>query len=210
MITNTMSQFLGLCHQKKFAAKEILHRPGEEIDTLSYIIDGSVVVYVTEEGSEIILAYINAGEFIGEMGVFDETKTIRESTIKVRKSCTLAQISYQRLRESLSSELRHNATDMLYMFGKQLTKRLSNTSRRIKDMAFLDIEGRIAQTLLDLTSEPDSMSHPEGTLIKITRQELSHLVACSREMAGQALKSLEKKGLVMAHGKSIVIIGEYK
>jgi CRP/FNR family cyclic AMP-dependent transcriptional regulator len=41
--------------------------------------------------------------------------------------------------------------------------------------------------------------------IKVSRQELSRLVGCSREMAGRVLKVLEEQGLVSANGKTIVV-----
>jgi len=49
------------------------------------------------------------------------------------------------------------------------------------------------------------MTHPEGMQIKVSRQELSRLVGCSREMAGRVLKVLEEQGLLRAKGKTIVV-----
>ena len=52
---------------------------------------------------------------------------------------------------------------------------------------------------MDLCNEPDAMTHPEGMQIKVSRQELSRLVGCSREMAGRVLKVLEEQGLLTRH-----------
>jgi CRP/FNR family cyclic AMP-dependent transcriptional regulator len=41
----------------------------------------------------------------------------------------------------------------------------------------------------------------------VSRQELSRLVGCSREMAGRVLKVLEDQGLLRATGKTIVVFG---
>ena len=49
------------------------------------------------------------------------------------------------------------------------------------------------------------MTHPEGMQIKVSRQELSRLVGCSREMAGRVLKGLEEQGHLRATGKTIVV-----
>jgi CRP/FNR family cyclic AMP-dependent transcriptional regulator len=43
--------------------------------------------------------------------------------------------------------------------------------------------------------------------IKVSRQELSRLVGCSREMAGRVLKVLEDQGLLRATGKTIEVFG---
>ncbi len=65
--------------------------------------------------------------------------------------------------------------------------------------------GRVAHAIMDLCNEPDAMTHPDGMQIKVSRQELSRLVGCSREMAGRVLKVLEEQGLVSASGKTIVV-----
>jgi len=66
-------------------------------------------------------------------------------------------------------------------------------------------EVRVAHAIMDLCREPDAMTHPDGMQIKVSRQELSRLVGCSREMAGRVLKVLEDQGLVRASGKTIVV-----
>ncbi len=74
------------------------------------------------------------------------------------------------------------------------------------DMALQVGEARIGLVELRyLCGEPDAMTHPEGMQIKVSRQELSRLVGCSREMAGRVLKVLEEQGLLRATGKTIVV-----
>jgi CRP/FNR family cyclic AMP-dependent transcriptional regulator len=85
--------------------------------------------------------------------------------------------------------------------------RLRHTSRKVSDLAFLDVIGRVARTLLDLCKQPDAMTHPDGMQIKITRQEIGRIVGCSREMAGRVLKTLEEQGSISAKGKTMVIFG---
>jgi CRP/FNR family cyclic AMP-dependent transcriptional regulator len=65
----------------------------------------------------------------------------------------------------------------------------------------------VARTLLDLCKEPDAMTHPDGMQIKITRQEISRIVGCSREMVGRVLKDLEERELVSVAGKTMVVFG---
>lgn len=53
-----------------------------------------------------------------------------------------------------------------------MARRLQVTSEKVGNLAFLDVTGRIAQTLLNLAKQPDAMTHPDGMQIKITRQKL--------------------------------------
>ncbi len=204
---NAMEHFLRLCHTRSYPAKAVIVRPGDIGDKLLFIVDGSVSVIVEDEsGHELILAYLNKNDFIGEIGIFKGSET-RTVTVKTRTKCHLAEISYDRLKQALKGELSEYATDILYMLGEQLSTRLLITSRKYQDLAFMDVEGRIARTLLDLCKEPDAITHPDGMQLSITRQEIGRIVGCSREMAGRVLKELNDKELISAHGKTIVVFG---
>ncbi|MBT6277603.1 MAG: cAMP-activated global transcriptional regulator CRP, partial [Chromatiales bacterium] len=154
-----------------------------------------------DDGHEIILAYLNAGDFFGEIGMFDE-KRERSAWVRARTKCDVASISYDRLR-TLATEY----PEVLFAMLSQLALRLRNTSRKVGDLAFTDVSGRVARTLLDLCQQPDAMTHPDGMQIKITRQELGRIAGCSREMVGRVLKNLEEQHLITAAGKTIVVFG---
>ncbi|PPC90363.1 MAG: cAMP-activated global transcriptional regulator CRP [Methylobacter sp.] len=202
-----IEELLRFCHRKTYPSKVRVVRPGDTGDRLFFIVEGSVTVSVEDDdGRELILAYLNKNEFIGEVGVF-KGKEIRKVTVKTRTDCQLAEISYERFRQILKKEVADYAADLLYLLGEQLSTRLLTTSRKFCDLAFMDVEGRIARALLDLCKEPDAMTHPDGMQIRITRQEIGRLVGCSREMAGRVLKELEDKQLITAHGKTIVVFG---
>ena len=205
--TNAISALLALCHVRSYPAKTTIIHPGDKGDCLLYIIEGSVTVCAEdEEGRELILTYLNKDEFIGEIGVFKEIGD-RQVMVKTRVACKLAKISYDRLRNALENELAGHAVDFLYLLGNQLASRLLTTNRKYCDLAFLAVEGRIARALLDLTKEPDAITHPDGMQLHITRQEIARIVGCSREMVGRILKEMESKDLISAHGKTIVVYG---
>ena len=206
----SLQVFLQYCHTKTYRGKTIVMRPGDPDDRLHYIISGSVSVSVNDEsGHQLILAYLNKNDFLGEIGVFRGLAGdgVREVTIKTRSQCQLAEITYIRLHQLLATDLALHASNLLYLLGEQLANRLLLTSRRYRDLAFMDVEGRVANTLLELCKQPDAITHPDGMQISITRQEISRIVGCSREMAGRVLKELEEKGLVSAYGKTIVVFG---
>lgn len=201
-----LDRFLEYCHVKSYPAKSTILRVGDNNNKLFFILEGSVSVGIEddEDGRRLIYAYLNQGEFIGEIGVFSEASMVTVN-VKTRCQCKLAEISHSKLQQVLRNELAEYATDILFLIGKQLAGRLLITSRNFRDLAFLDTEGRIARTLLDLCQEPDAVTHPEGMQIKITRQELSQIVGCSREVAGRVLKELENKHMISTHGKTILV-----
>lgn len=205
-----MDRFLEICRRQHFPARSTVVRPGDPGQSMWYVVEGSVSVSTEgEDGRELILSYLNPGDFIGEMGLFMRPKE-REVLVRTRTKCELAEISYARLREALERELKDYAVEIMTAIGAKLAQRLLHTRRKVYHLAFLDTQGRVARTLIDLCGEPDAVSHPEGTQIKITRQELSRIVGCSREMAGRVMKTLEEEGMLRASGKTVVILGTYK
>lgn len=202
-IIKDLDNFLAHCHRRRYPAKSTLIYAGDKSESLYYIVKGSVTVIIEDdEGREMIVAYLNDGDFFGEMGVFEQQDDSRSAWIRTKVECEVAEINYAKFHEL--SELH---PEYLYALGAQMARRLRNTTRKVGDLAFLDVTGRVAGTLLELSKEPDAMTHPDGMQIKITRQEIGRIVGCSREMVGRVLKTLEEQGLVDVKGKTMVVYG---
>ncbi|KRG41785.1 cAMP-activated global transcriptional regulator CRP [Stenotrophomonas sp. HITSZ_GD] len=205
--TATIERFLAHSHRRRYPTRTDVFRPGDPAGTLYYVISGSISIIAEEEDDrELVLGYFGAGEFVGEMGLFIESDT-REVILRTRSQCELAEISYERLHQLMQTSLSADAPRLLYAIGVQLSKRLLDTTRKASRLAFLDVTDRIVRTLHDLAREPEAMSHPQGTQLRVSRQELARLVGCSREMAGRVLKKLQADGLLHARGKTVVLYG---
>jgi CRP/FNR family cyclic AMP-dependent transcriptional regulator len=197
-----INRFLSYCRIRTVPSKTVLIHAGDVPDVLYYVIKGSVEVLIEdEEGNEMVLAYLNKGQFFGEMGLFND-QPARSAWVRTRNQCELAEMTYPRFRQ-IAAE----SPTLLFELATQLASRLDRTNRKLGDLAFVDVTGRVAHAIMDLCNEPDAMTHPEGTQIKVSRQELSRLVGCSREMAGRVLKVLEEQGLLTARGKTMVVYG---
>lgn len=197
----TIDRFLEHCHKRRYPAKSVIIYAGDQPDVLYYIVKGSVSVLIEDEnGKEIVLAYLNKGDFFGEMGLFDDSA--RSAWVRTKSECELAEISYTRYRQIAEQD-----TKILFELASQMAARLRKTSQKVGNLAFMDVTGRVARTLIDLSQEPDAMTHPDGMQIKITRQEIGRIVGCSREMVGRVLKNLEEQNLVYVKGKTIVVFG---
>lgn len=194
--------FLSQCQHRRHPPKTTLIYAGDHSDSLFYLIKGTVAVSLEDEdGREMIMAYLNSGDFFGEMGLFDRVEK-RSAWVKTRTDCEVAEISYSRFRDLANKDPR-----ILYFIGEQMASRLRNTTRKVGDLAFLDVTGRVARTLLDLSKLPGAVSHPDGIQLRITRQEIGQIVGCSREMVGRVLRTLEDHNLVSVKGKTIIVFG---
>jgi CRP/FNR family cyclic AMP-dependent transcriptional regulator len=191
--------------RRRFTAKSTIIYAGDSGESLFYIVKGSVTILIEDDdGREMIIAYLNPGDFFGEMGLFEKigSEKARSAWVRAKTECEVAELSYSKFRE-----LTQQDPEILFALGSQMADRLRNTTRKVGDLAFLDVTGRVARTLLDLCKQPDAMTHPDGMQIKITRQEVGRIVGCSREMVGRVLKVLQEQGLVNVKGKTMVVFG---
>jgi CRP/FNR family cyclic AMP-dependent transcriptional regulator len=200
--TLSLTQYFENCQRRVFSVNEAIIAPGDDSDSLYYILEGSVAVVIEDdEGHEIVLAYLNEGEFFGEIGMFEE-RAQRSAWVRARTEATVAQLDYDRLWKLISS----SPAAMFEPLG-QMSLRLRNTNRKVGDLAFKDVSGRIAAALLDLCEHPHALRTRDGFEIEISRQELGRIVGCSREVASRALKGFEQRNLVAVLGKRIRVCG---
>ena len=200
-----LDKLLAHCHRRRYTAKSTIIYAGDRCETLFFIVKGSVTILIEDDdGREMIIAYLNSGDFFGEMGLFEKDGSERERSawVRAKTECEVAELSYAKFRELTLQD-----PDILFALGSQMAERLRNTTRKVGDLAFFDVTGRVARCLLELCKQPDAMTHPDGMQIKVTRQEIGRIVGCSREMVGRVLKDLEERNLVDVKGKTMVVFG---
>ena len=197
---NPVQEFLAHCHRRQYGPKASIIRQGERAGELFYVVSGTVTVLLEDDkGHEIVLAYLNPGEFFGEIGLFSGDER-RSALVRAKTRCEIAQMAYGRLKSLAGLYPRQHE-----LMTAQIAKRLRATNRKLGDLAFMDVYGRVARTLLDLCEQPDVTSHPLGTQLRVTRQELARLVGCSREMVGKVLKEMEDQAQICSLGRTIVL-----
>jgi CRP/FNR family cyclic AMP-dependent transcriptional regulator len=79
------------------------------------------------------LAYLNPGDFFGEIGLFNEDAN-RTALVRARAESEIAQISYSKLRG-----LTELYPDLIIAMTSQIARRLRNTNRKLGDPAFMAV-----------------------------------------------------------------------
>ncbi len=104
--------FLAAAHRRKYPAKSTLIYAGDKSDSIYFILKGSVTVLVEDEsGREIIVAYLNKGDFFGEMPLFSDDAP-RSAWVKAKTECEVAELSYGKFKE-----MADKYTELLYAVG---------------------------------------------------------------------------------------------
>jgi len=89
------------------------------------------------------------------------------------------------------------------MVMQMLAQRVREADRKIGTLALMDVYGRVASTLLELSV------YSNGKLVvgeKLSQQDLANMVGSSREMVNRILKDLSERGFISIESKSITII----
>ncbi|MEM7082185.1 MAG: cyclic nucleotide-binding domain-containing protein [Pseudomonadota bacterium] len=199
-----LQQFLERARIRRFTKGQTILAADEEPRTIHYLVKGSVeVVMETEEGKELVLAFLNEGHFFGEMGYFNQ-KAERSAWVRSRRDSVVAELTYEQF-----SEFSKTNTSLVFELATQLAVRLGRTNARVGNLAFLGVSGRVAKVLLELAEEPDAVDIEGGRRLKYTQPQLARIVGCSREMISRVLKLLQSQGLITID-KGIIVWGEFK
>ena len=195
-----INRFLSYCRIRTVPSKTVIIHAGDLPDILYYIISGSVEVMIEDEdGNEMVLAYLNKGQFFGEMGLFYEQPTPQRlgahpQQLRARGN-DLSALPPDRRREP-GPDFRIGHAARHAPRSHQPQTRRSRLRRRHRPRRACD-HGPVRRAGCD---DAPGRHADQGS-----RQELSRLVGCSREMAGRVLKVLEEQGLLRATGKTIVV-----
>ena len=103
---------------------------GEPGDTMYFILEGELRVRINVAGKETILATLGAGEFFGDISLFDQGP--RSADVVANADSLLVKIS-SRAFDELAKEAPELATPFLRAIGKTLTARIRADNKRYGD-----------------------------------------------------------------------------
>ncbi|MFN3988281.1 MAG: Crp/Fnr family transcriptional regulator [Rhodocyclaceae bacterium] len=169
---------------------------GDRTDYVYFVLTGSLKVVVSDEdGREVILSILGQGELFGEMGIFGEQP--RSASVVAVVPSDLVVIAKQDFRL-----LMHDHFEVAWRMMCNLADRLRNADRKIESLALMDVYGRVARLLLEMSEEING-----ETLVvrKITKQDIAKMIGASREMVSRVMKDLSTQGLIDETDHGIVL-----
>lgn len=180
---------------RTFPKHAVVVNEGDRTDSLYVILSGRVKVFVADdEGREVVLGTQGAGEYFGEM-VLDEGP--RSASVMTLEPSRFAIVT----REQFTAFLAAHA-DFTLRLVRKLIHRARALTNNVRSLALLDVYGRVARLLLELSVEQDGKRIiPE----RLTQQDIASRVGASREMVSLILKDLAVGGYITVSGKSITI-----
>ena len=169
---------------------------GDPTDSLYIVLSGRLKVMMSDaEGKEVILSILGPGEFFGEMGLIDDNP--RSASVVAIEACELLAVTKRAFRKCLVENV-----DLAMAVMRVVVRRLREADRKIGSLAMLDVYGRVARLLLDMSETVDGQ---KVVTRRITKQDIAKMVGASREMVSKVMKDLQTSGYIEVHGSTIVL-----
>ena len=173
----------------------IMHE-GDPTDSLYIVISGRLKVMMGEaDGKETILSIIGPGEFFGEMGLIDDNP--RSASVIAIEPAELLALTKRAFRKCLVEN-----SDLAMAVMRVLVKRLREADRKIGSLAMLDVYGRVARLLLDMSED---VNGERVVTRRLTKQDIGKMVGATREMVSKVMKDLQVNGYIDVQGSTIVL-----
>jgi CRP/FNR family cyclic AMP-dependent transcriptional regulator len=177
---------------------ELIVKQGEIADSFYILAAGQVKVFVSKEDKDVIVGTLVAGEFFGEISLFDQEP--RSASVEALERCYVQQLSYKSLQKVMDRSP-HIAKKMM----QGMSQRLRHADRQISTLALMNISGRVSRALLELAIVSNGQKIVGQPF---TQKNLADMIGASREMVNRTLRALNEAGYIEIHRKSITILND--
>jgi CRP-like cAMP-binding protein len=179
---------------------DVLFEAGDDPDTIYVVLSGRIAIAIGNrpfDHRESVIALMDEGDLFGEMGMLD--KSPRSAGARALETSSVLEIPYSAVHAQLDT-----SNHLLWNVIRMLSRRLRAMDQALADSVFLDVTGRTAKRLLDLSGGKDEFTLP------VTQEELAGMVGASRERVNKAIASFIKLKWLEQHDRTYHIIDRAK
>jgi len=190
----------GHCTPRKYPKNSMVILEEEFGDIIFIILMGTVkITRVNDEGKEVILALLGAGEVFGEMAILDGEA--RSANALAQEDCELLAIQ----KSEFLNLLRRNFK-ISFALMCELAKRLRKSDQQIEALSLSDAEHRIGVSVLNLAEDMGVIRKGQVTIDKLPfQQDIANMSGTSRETVSRVLKLFEDRHMITKVGHTVVI-----
>jgi|SRR4051812_28421800 CRP/FNR family cyclic AMP-dependent transcriptional regulator len=190
-----LGRFAEVTREREYPKNSVILFEDDPGDALYIVSTGQVkVVLIGEDGREVILSVLGDGDFFGEMSLIDDEP--RSAHVIAMKDSQLLVLR----RDDFQSRLEEQPKIALKLL-RVLVQRLRRADEKIGGLVLLDVNGRVAQLLLDLAEESGG---PRITR-RLTHHTIAQMIGSSRETVSRAMRELVERGTIDVSRREITI-----
>jgi len=191
-----LARFAEVTREREYPRNSVILFEDDPGDALYIVSSGQVkVVLIGEDGREVILSVLGDGDFFGEMSLIDDEP--RSAHVIAMKDSHLLVLR----RDDFQQQLQQHPSVSLTLL-RVLVQRLRRADEKIGSLVLLDVNGRVAQLLLDLGEESGG---PRITR-KLTHHTIAQMIGSSRETVSRAMRELVERGHIAVSRREITIL----
>jgi CRP/FNR family cyclic AMP-dependent transcriptional regulator len=191
-----LARFAELVREKDYPKGSVILFEDDPGDSLFIVRSGRVkVVLVAEDGREVILGILGAGEHFGELSLIDEQP--RSAHVIAMEDASLLVLRREDFRKRVESN-----PSVAWSLLAELSRRLRRADGQIGSLVLLDVAGRIARLLIDTADAGDGVRIEKP----VTHQTIAHLIGASRETVSRAMREFQDAGWIAIERRRVRIV----
>ncbi len=200
LLTNDQAQGIAdSVVKRRFRRGEVIVEHGRKSNALFILLTGRARVLTADvRVREVILAVLHSGDYVGEMSLIDNEP--HSATVRAEIQTDMLILG----RPEFARCIPENSS-LSYAIMRGLVQRLRSADRQIESLALLDVYGRVARSLLDMSEQ---VGEQKVIRNKVSRQDLAKVVGASREMVSRVMKDLEVRGMIETQDNGSVVLKE--
>jgi CRP/FNR family cyclic AMP-dependent transcriptional regulator len=185
LLSALLDDFIRRGTVRSFKKNTVVVQEGEPAESLYVVIEGELLVYVDdEEGHVMELSRLGPGQYFGELMLASSVRTASVRTLSPAKLCVVRRHDFEQIiaeRPAAAFQLIQN-----------LIERVKTLTSNVRDLALMDVYGRVARVLLEGSKKVADDLVVEG----LTQQTIADKVGASRSMVNRILKDLVAGGYI--------------
>ncbi len=190
-----LARALPAIEHRTYAGGSVIQPAGSEVDGLYIVLAGRVcVLHDDGEAREFVAARIGPNDFFGELALLDQGTCI--ASVRADGECEIIFIPRAVALECLENNSR-GAMCML----RTVLARLCESQRKLGHLALRTVDERVASVLLDNSVESEGVWR-----VELGSEQISTMVAASREMVSRVLRRMIDAGVVRRHKRRLIIV----
>ncbi len=201
-----LTLFAKIANYKCYDVDEVIIRQNDtETQFLFLIISGQVKVLISGvDGTEVIMAILNEGEFIGEMSLFDGEP--RSASVKAVQKSDLLIIR----RDDFLNELKKNSK-LAMDFLTEMSKRIRKMDQKLTNLELVSVYGKVSATIVNLVNENGTHTClTDGTDVNIiyncpSQEQIADMSGTTKEAVVNAMSYLQSKGIIAFNDNELYV-----
>jgi CRP/FNR family cyclic AMP-dependent transcriptional regulator len=179
----------------KYPKNHVIFNEGDRSDSLYIILNGEIRIYISDDSQEMWLNTLGPGDYFGELGLIDQGP--RTASARTESEADLYVISSEKMLLCL-----HEAPEIAITLLQMTVKMLRESTDMQKQLAMMDVYGRLRATLLKLANSSNGQIRISP---RPTQKELASRIGASREMVSRQMSDLKAGGYIQCDKSSITI-----